>query len=266
VKAVDEYGLAALGGILQAVDELKGGQRIPERLVGAGRQRRGGERLDGRQRTDLHVNERPCRGLPYEAKALRDGQDRSRLARHVPEHDEPVTQHRGQACLLMSRLGLEQWPGPAREGRGDIVPRPQPLGVLGAFVLTVKGAGPGAVIPVVLASRADVEAFASELPQPADVKDSAMLVRAELDLHPVTCPPRRGHPHVLRQVRDGHQPLVGPGVPAPRARAVHAQPYSGQPEQPAICARWMRLGIDGMPSTLRRLLGLASQLTTPSPG
>jgi hypothetical protein len=91
VETVDEGGRAALRGIVQAVQDLQGGQRIPEGLSGARRHRPAGERLVARQRTVLYVNERPALRLPHQPDSLRHAQHRTRLAGHVPEHDEPLT-------------------------------------------------------------------------------------------------------------------------------------------------------------------------------
>jgi hypothetical protein len=264
VEAVDEYGLAAFGGIVQAMHQLQGGLRVPERLGGARREGPTRERLAGRQRTDPYVNDRPVRGLPHEADALRHGQDHPWLARHVPEYDEPVTQHRGQAGLLVSWLGAEERPVPLRNGRLDLVRGPQPLGVLGAPILTVQCVIQGPAVPRASASPARTVVPDRELAQPADIKGGAVAVRAEHDLHPVARRSHGAHRDISGEVGDAHQPLAVTGIPADRARAVDPQPDRGQPQQRSICAGRRRPGVDMIPRTLLRFLGLACHLAAPA--
>src|SRR5258707_12641154 len=104
-----------------------------------------------------------------------------------------------------------------------------------------------------------------ELAQPADIKSATMTVGTEHDLDPVARPPRRSHRDFPGQIGDAHQPLAVSGIPAVRAPAVDAQPDPGQPERRTTRPGRRRLGIDRIPRTLRRLLGLACHLTPPPP-
>lgn len=261
VEAVHEDGLAALGGVVQAMHDLQRRHRIPERLGGARRQRPARVRLAARPGAGVYVDERPARGRPHQADALGHAQDRSRLARDIAEHDEAVTHHRGQARLLVGCLGAEERPGPLRESPHDVVRRPQPLGVFGACILAAQCAGPRPVSGYAAA----LVVLHRELAQPGDIKGGAVAVRAEHDLDPVTHLPRRDHRGVIRHIGDAGQPLAGTRIPAHRARAVDAQPDRGQPEQQPICSG-RRPGVDGIPTTLRWLVGLACHVTPRPPG
>ncbi len=202
-EAVHQAGVAAGGRVLQAVQQLEGGYRVPVRVVAVRGDRGAGEGEVVRVRFDPDVEQRAVVGDPHVPEGLRDRQ-------HLPLHRRDAAQHReagaadgGQHGGLFGRVGEVGVP----VGLGDAA------GEVGGVPELLVGLRP----PVaVLAPGEPLGRVARAVP----VRPEHLQVAVQLG--------PRGDRQIVRQVGDLEQLLPVARVAALGAGAVVAQPVRRQ--------------------------------------
>ena len=232
---------AAVGGGVQAVQQLDRRDRVAVGVVGVRGDRQPREGQVGRGRLGAHVEQAAVVGLPHVAQAPGHGQHGPRLAGHLVQDDHAVGQHGRQARAAVLGVGPVARPPALRDPAAEVGRRPQALGVLGpVVVLTVW---PPVAVPG----------------EPARGEDRPVAVRAKDHFYgAVRCQDPR-HGHVGREVGDGDEALPAARVPAAGARAVGAQPDRGQPSQ----RRMARAVGQACHTALRRVMAMAAQPAAP---
>ncbi len=110
VESVHEPGIATVGRIVQAVQQLHGRHRVAVRVVGVRGDGQAGEGQVGRRALDPDVEQPAVIGLPDVAQARGHRQDRARVGGHVAEQEQSFPQDGGLAGAAGQPVPVEHGP------------------------------------------------------------------------------------------------------------------------------------------------------------
>ncbi len=209
VEAVHQAGVAALGVVAQAVQQLERRHRVAVRVVGVRRDRGAGERKVVRVLLDPDVEQQAVVGLADVPEGLRDLEHLPLGLGHTAQHREPEASNRAQHRDLLGGFRHVRGPRGFGESTREVGGPPEPLALLRP---------PVALFPVLPPVR---------LAEPLQRVPRAVAVRPEHLQVPVRLG-ALGHGQVLGQVGDLEQLLSVARVAAPVARAVVTQPVRGK--------------------------------------